>query len=89
MLVYKNRGDNISYAFSNILSPEKLYILYTSKYIISPLNYISFNSKNIFLKTIDSRHELVYNKEKKLERSFYYAECKRKNSGNKRSHKED
>ena len=34
------------------------------------MNYISFNSKNIFLKTIDNRHEMVYNKEKKLERSF-------------------
>ena len=68
--------------------PKKLYILYTSKYIISPLNYISFNSKNIFLKTIDRRHEMMYNKEKTW-RSFYYAEYKRKNSGNKRSHKED
>lgn len=47
--------------------PKKLYILYTSKYIISPLNYISFNSKNIFLKTIDCRHEIMYNKEKNLE----------------------
>ena len=44
--------------------PKKLYILYTSKYIISPLNYISFNSKNIFLKAIDCRHEIMYNKEK-------------------------
>ena len=50
--------------------PKKLYILYTSKYIISPLNYISFNSKNIFSKTIDSRHEIVYNKEKNLKGVF-------------------
>ena len=64
ILYMQKQGDNISYAFSNILSPEKLYILYTSKYIISLLNYISFNSKNIFLKAIDCRHEMVYNKEK-------------------------
>lgn len=49
--------------------PKKSYIIYTSKYIISPLNYISFNSKNIFLKPIDCRQEMMYNKEK-LEKEF-------------------
>ena len=34
------------------------------------MNYISFNSKNIFLKAIDRRHEMMYNKEKNLEGVF-------------------
>ena len=34
------------------------------------MNYISFNSKNIFLKAIDNRHEMVYNKEKNLKGVF-------------------
>ena len=34
------------------------------------MNYILFNSKNIFLKTIDCRHEMVYNKEKNLKGVF-------------------
>lgn len=41
--------------------PKKSYIIYTSKYIISLLNNISFNSKNIFLKTIDFSCPLCYN----------------------------
>ena len=34
------------------------------------MNYISFNFKNIFLKAIDCRHEIMYNKEKNLKGVF-------------------
>lgn len=36
--------------------PKKSYIIYISKYIISLLNNISFNSKNIFQKKLLTSH---------------------------------